>query len=254
MRTIPAAVSAALVSLAVGAAEPARAALFAISGTADQPLSGAVNDLIPTPSASFQSLVPGGGIIRDPDSSPLFSNAGARLLTTADQVAITYNYIGSFAEATNVFSAGGLMFENAGLGERGGGDFASRPPIQVVQAAAGPLDFAFATSLDGGSSVTNLSGRNAVGGGLVNYLMAYLEPHGRDGDWKLTDDATNVVLILFDDAGRGPDGNDYDDLGVIAIAAPIPASLPLFAAALCGLGLMMLRRKGPGGAPGTPAE
>lgn len=254
MRTIHAAVSAAALALAVGATGPARAAPFSMSGTADQPLPVFLNDLIPTRRADFQDLVAAGGIIRDPDVSTVFSSGEAQLLTAAEHVAITYTYTGSFAEAVNVFHAGGLMFQNSGVGERVGGDAAPQRTIEIVQAAAGPVAFAFSSSLNGGSSVINLSGSNTVGGGLANYLMAYLEPNGTDGEWRLINGATQAVLILADDTGWGPDSNDYDDLGIVVIAAPIPASLPLFAAALCGLGLMMLRRKPNSGVAGSAAE
>lgn len=254
MRTFYAAALVFVVALLIGGAKPAQAAFFSISGIGDQPLPASLNDLIPTPDADFQALVPGGGVIVDPDGGELFWSGGATLSTTAADVAITYNYIGSFAEATNVFSAGGLTFQNSGVGEDGGGDSMPRAPIHAFQALAGPVDFAFSTSLDGGSSVGNIAGNNAVGSGFVNYLMSYLEPAGVDGDWKLTSAPGNAVLILFDDAGKGPDRNDYDDLGVIAIATPLPASLPLFAAALGGLGLMVWRRTTKNENVGRPAE
>jgi hypothetical protein len=239
----------------LGCLQPARAALFSISGLNDEPLPGTLNDLIPTPNAEFRALVPGGGAIADPDLSGLFTSGGAQLSTTAANVAITYDYIGSFAEASNIFTTGGASFRNSGVGERGGGDAVAQPRIEVVQPVPGPVDFAFSTSIYGGSSVANIAGNNPVGGGAVNYLMAYLEPRGVGGDWKLTGTAGSVVLILFDDGGRGPDRNDYDDLGIIAIAAPLPASLPLFAAALGGLGLMAWRRRAnTDGADPTPGE
>lgn len=243
MRIFHAAASVGMFALVLGCFVPARAALISLSGLGDQPLPASVNELIPTPGPDFQALVPGGGVIGNPDFSGLFSSGGAQLSTTAGNVTITYDYIGSFAEATNVFNAGSGTFENSGIGETGGGDFSPQVPITVVQEVAGLVDFGFSTSLNGGSSVGNLSGNNAVGSGLISYLMSYLEPDGGGGDWKLTSDPTNVVLILFDDAGKGPDANDFDDLGVIAIATPLPPALPIFAAALGGLVLMVWRRK-----------
>lgn len=242
MRTLQAAASVAVAVLVFGCFLPAQAALFSLSGINDQPVSTA-NDLIPTPNPSFQALVPGGGVIGDPDMSGLFSSSGATLSTTGGNVTITYDYIGSFAEATNVFNTPGGSFQNTGIGERGGGDSTPQAPITVAQALGGPVDFGFSTSLGSGSSVSNISGNNPVGAGLISYLMSYLEPDGGDGDWKLTSDPTDVVLILFDDAGRGPDSNDFDDLGVVAIATPLPASLPIFASALAGLVLLVWRRK-----------
>lgn len=239
---IHATVSVAVTVIVLGCFAPARAALFSIDGLGDRLMLDSLNDLIPTPGPEFQALVPGGGVIADPDSSGLFSSGGAQLSTTAANVAISFDYIGSFAEATNVFNAGSATFQNSGIGETGGGDSSPQPPIQVVQAVAGPVDFGFSTSLDGGSFVDNVSGSNPVGVGLVSYLMSFLESDGAEGDWKLTTDPTNIVLILFDDAGKGPDANDFDDLGVIAIATPLPASLPLFAAALGGLVVMVWRR------------
>ena len=199
-------------------------------------------------------MVPGGGVIVDPDTSGLFSSGGSVLSTTADDVSITYNYIGSFAEAKNVFNAGGLTFVNAGIGEDDGGDSTPQPSINVVQAAAGLVDFGFSTNLYGGGSVNNVSGNNPFAGGLPSYLMSYLEPDGEEGDWKLTTAPTNFVLVLFDDAGRGADRNDYDDLGVIAVAAPLPASLPFFVTALGGLALMVWRRKTVSEPPVAPTK
>lgn len=246
MRILHAAVTAAVFAVVLGTFGPARAALLSIGGSGDQPLPASVNDLIPTPTEDFQDLIPGGGVIVDSDASGLFSSGGSILSTTAANVVITYTYIGSFAEAKNVFNAGGQTFVNAGIGERDGGDSMPQPSINVVQAAAGPVDFEFSTNLDGGGSVNNLSGNNPFAGGLPSYLMSYLEPDGEDGDWKLTTAPTNVVLVLFDDAGRGEDANDYDDLGVVAIATPVPASLPLFAGALGGLAIMVWRRRAGG--------
>lgn len=241
MRTIKTAVAALVLALGVTSGQSALAALFSISGTNDQPLS-ARNDLIPTPNPAFQALVPGGGIIADPDNSGLFSSGGARLSTTAGNVTITYDYIGSFAEAMNVFDAVNGSFMNSGKGEEDGGDSTPQPSIRDVQASAGPVDFTLSTNLNGGMSVDNLSGGNPVGSGLVGYLMSYLAPDGTFGDWKLTSEPTNVMLILMDDGGRGLEAGDYDDLGVVAFATPLPAALPLMVTALVGLGLMTWRR------------
>ncbi len=241
MRTIKSSAFAVVVALGIGYGQPSLAALLSISGVNDQ-LAPAVNDLIPTPNLDFQALVPGGGVIGDTDGGGLFWSGGAQLFTTAGNVAITYEYIGSFAEATNVFNAGGSAFVNSGIGEDGGGDSVAQASIGVLQGSAGAVDFEFSTNLNGGSSVGNISGNNAVGAGLIGYLMSYLAPDGAGGDWKLTSESTNVVLILMDDAGRGIESGDYDDLGVVAIATPVPAALLLFGTALSGLGLMVWRR------------
>lgn len=243
MRIFHLAGSVAVAAMVFGCLQPARAALFSVSGIDDQPLPAAINDLIPTPSADFRALVPGGGVIGNPDDTRLFWSGGAQLSTTAANVTITYDYIGSFAEATNVFNAGSGTFMSSGIGEDGGGDSSPRPSFSVRQPSAGLVDFGFSTSLGGGASVGNISGNNAVGDRVISYLMSYLEPDGVDGDWKLTSEPTSMILILMDDAGRGIDGGDYDDLGVIAVATPVPASLPIFGTALAGLGLMVWRRK-----------
>jgi len=228
----------------VGLSQPASAAsLLSITGGSDLAVP-ATNDLVPTPNPAFQALVPLGGVIADTDGSGLFWDQGAQLSTTADNVTLSFNYIGSFGSATNTFSAGGGSFTTLGLDETVGGDFTAQPGFDLVQALPGLIDFSFASTFDNGS-VSNITGNNPAGSGQINYLAAYLElVEGGGGGvlWELSDTPTNVVLLLLDDAGAGPD-SDYDDLGVVVVATPIPAAFPLFGTALVGFGIMGWQRR-----------
>jgi hypothetical protein len=121
MRALSVATSVAAILWAVGSGQPANAAsLLSISAASDLAAVPANNDLVPTSDPAFQALVPLGGIIDDLDSSGLFAASRTQLLTTADNVTLSYNYIGSLAAATNVFSTSGGSFTTAGLAESAG--------------------------------------------------------------------------------------------------------------------------------------
>ncbi len=78
------------------------------------------NDLVPTSDPAFAGLVPLGGIIDDLDASGLFGAARTQLLTTANNFTLSYNYIGSLAAASNVFSTSGGSFTTPGLSRKRG--------------------------------------------------------------------------------------------------------------------------------------
>lgn len=236
MRTLAFHAAAMAIAAVLYAGQSAEAApLLSISGASDLPVPGN-NDLVPTPNAAFRSLVPLGGII-DADASGLFWSQGAQVSTTAANVSLSFNYIGSLASATNTFMTPGGAFTTPGLDETDGGDAFARPAITVNQALPDVIDFGYATTVNG--AIVANGGNDSAGGGTINFLAAYLEPQRGGGDvvWEITDTPSNAVLLLLDDGGAGPD-LDYDDLGVVLVATPIPAALPLFVAALVSLGLM----------------
>jgi hypothetical protein len=243
MRVLAAAAFAASIALTIGSSQTANAAsLLSISGGSDLVLSPN-SDLVPTPNPAFQELAPLAVVIDDADYSGLFARGGAQLSTTADNVTLSYDYIGSFAGATNSFNAPGGSFTTLGLDEGVGGDSTARPDFSVTQALAGLVGFGFSTSLDG-SSVDNAVANNPAGAGAITFAASYLElREGEEGVlWEISDTPTNAVLLLLDDSGAGSD-SDYDDLGVVLVATPIPASLPLFGTALVGLWLLGWRWK-----------
>ena len=244
MRGLVGAASVAAVLWAVGGGQPANAAsLLSITGASDLPVP-ANNDLVPTPNAAFEGLVPLGGVIDDRDASGLFWSAGTQVSTTANNVTLSYNYIGSLAAAINVFSTSGGSFTTPGLSESAGGDSTPQASFSVSQALAGLVDFSFSSG-SGGASVGNVAGNNAAGSGAITFSAAYLELQEAPGGgvlWEITDTPTNFVLLLLDDSGAGADA-DYDDLGVVLVATPIPAALPLLGTALVGLALLGWRRR-----------
>lgn len=242
MRLMTSVASATVIAAAFTISQPADAAsLLSISGVDDLAVP-VNNDLLPTPNGAFRQLVPLAAPIGD--GGGLFWSQGAQLSTTADNVTLSFNYIGSLGAATNTFSTSGGSFTTLGLDEAAGGDSTAQDSFSVVQASAGLVDFTYSTTVDG-SSVSNTAGNNPSGAGNINYSAAFLD-FQRTGSgefiWELSSSPTNVVLLLLDDSGAGPD-LDFDDLGVVVVATPIPAALPLFATAIFGLGLMgWLRR------------
>lgn len=229
MRAFTVAASAAAVLLGIGFSQPSQAALLSITGDSVIPIP-ANNNLIPTTGAAYEALVPGGGVIVDSDNSGMVPGGSAMFSTTAPNVTLSYNYIGSLALAINTFSAGGGSFTTTGV-EEPVGDSTAQPPFDVVQASAGEIQFDF-------SSTIGTDTRFWVG-----YLEATSDTPG-SYVWEITDTPTDVALLLFDDFFTDGD-KDFDDLGVVVVASPVPlpAALPLFAAAMVGLGLIGWRSK-----------
>lgn len=218
----------AVIVLAIGSVQPAGAAsLLSISGDSVVTIPSN-NNLIPTTGTAFEALVPGGGVIVDSDNSGMVPGGAAMFSTTAPNVSLNYNYIGAFAAATNTFSTSGGSFVTTGVPEPVG-DSTAQPAFDVLQASVGEIQFDF----------------SSTAGDDNTFWVAYLEAtNDTPGDfvWEITDTPTNVALILFDDIFPTGD-RDFDDLGVVVVATPIPAALPLFTGAIVGLGLIGWRRK-----------
>jgi len=227
MRAFAVTASAAAVLLGMGLSQPSQAALLSITGDSVIPIP-ANNNLVPTTGAAYEALVPGGGVIVDSDNSGMVPGGSAMFSTTAPNVTLNYNYIGSFALATNTFSTSGGSFTTTGVPEPVG-DSTAQPPFDVLQASAGEIQFDF-------SSTIGTDTRFWVG-----YLEATSDTPG-SYVWEITDTPTNVALLLFDDFFTDGD-KDFDDLGVVVVATPIPAALPLFAGAMVGLGLIGWRSR-----------
>jgi len=144
-------------------------------------------------------------------------------LDAAAGARVTYTYLGFEAGNTN-FSAsmGSDLFFNKGTGVS-----SRNETVEVIQANAGLLDFAFGTTVpsialfDNGSVANPDSAKYAVG-------------------YSAIDD--NSFYVLFDDIAAGD--RDFDDLvmRIDVAAVPLPAGVVLLLSALFGAGALRRRQ------------
>jgi hypothetical protein len=153
----------------------------------------------------------------------------------------TVQFIGIEAADTNDFFFNGVSVFGAQTGTNGTFAAPAGPTVNVVL-NPGLIDFSFATSERGGTSVAN--GANAL---VAPRFFVTFPPFLDTTIDGITPSGGMSALIGFDDGGGGPD-NDFDDFVVLltissgSISVPAPASLLLMGAGLLGLGALCRRR------------
>ena len=230
---------------AIAFAAPAKAFVY---------LDGGVAGVAPSGSTDKNDLFPGlyGGGPYPSDTQPGFyfgdlSNTTTPAVTLgalklSSTSIVTFTYLGKEAGWTNSFQI------DTGAGYTPIASTAGKPtgvsitPIGSYTFSAGVIPFLFLTTAGGTGMAEN--GGAAVGGfaSQSSIFLTFLDAAGK----PTTASSGNVVDVFFDDSGAFNDDN-HDDMGIriTVTEVPVPAALPIIAAAFAGFGFAGFRSRRP---------